>query len=79
MTIAPPMGNPSAAADPSIRSRGTRFQRDVMGLRPDLQRTARRYTANAWDAEDLVQETLAKAWVGFDSFQPGTRTLRSTR
>jgi RNA polymerase sigma factor (sigma-70 family) len=33
---------------------------------------ARRYARNVFDAEDLVQETLAKAWAGFGSFDPGT-------
>jgi RNA polymerase sigma-70 factor (ECF subfamily) len=37
-----------------------------------LERAARGYTKNLQDAEDLVQETYAKAWAGFDSFDSGT-------
>ena len=53
-------------------SRARRFERDALPLREELSRAARRYTANAHDAEDLVQETFAKAWAGFDSFEDGT-------
>jgi RNA polymerase sigma-70 factor (ECF subfamily) len=48
------------------------FEREVLNLRGELERTARRYTRNIHDAEDLVQETLAKAWAGCASFDPGT-------
>jgi RNA polymerase sigma-70 factor (ECF subfamily) len=48
------------------------FERDALPLREELGRAARRYTHNAHDAEDLVQETFAKAWAGFGSFDPGT-------
>jgi len=53
-------------------SRVSRFERDALVLRDELSRAARRYTANAHDAEDLVQETYIRAWAGFDSFQPGS-------
>ncbi len=53
-------------------SQTAEFERAVSPLRAELQRVARRYTGNAHDAEDLVQETLAKAWTGFGSFDPGT-------
>ena len=39
---------------------------------PALLRTARRMTRNESDAEDLVQETLVKAYKAFDRFQKGT-------
>ena len=48
------------------------FERGVRPLRAELERAARRYTGNAQDAEDLVQETLTKAWIGYGSFDPGT-------
>jgi RNA polymerase sigma-70 factor, ECF subfamily len=53
-------------------SRASRFEHDAYALRDELTRAARRYTANAHDAEDLVQETYVRAWAGFESFQPGT-------
>ena len=34
--------------------------------------TARRLTRNPASAEDLVQETMLKAWRSFHTFQPGT-------
>jgi RNA polymerase sigma-70 factor (ECF subfamily) len=37
-----------------------------------LHSTALRLTGNPADAEDLVQETYAKAYAGFGSFQQGT-------
>lgn len=37
-----------------------------------IERGARRLTANKYDAEDLVQETLLKAYSGFHTFQQGT-------
>jgi RNA polymerase sigma-70 factor (ECF subfamily) len=39
---------------------------------PALMRTARRMTRNEADSEDLVQETLIKAFKAFDRFEKGT-------
>lgn len=44
------------------------FEQEVMPLAADLLRRATAYTRNAADAEDLVQETLLKAYRGFDTF-----------
>ena len=49
-----------------------RFVRDVLPLVDQLYRAARRYTRNAADAEDLVGETIVKAYAGFDRFNDGT-------
>ncbi len=46
------------------------FERRVAPLIGDLYRHAIRMTRHHADAEDLVQDTLAKAFAGFDSFQP---------
>src|ERR1700754_2311538 len=52
--------------------RSARFARDVMPLVDQLYRAARRYTRSAADAEDLVQETMVKAYAGFHTFNGGT-------
>lgn len=48
------------------------FERDVPPYRGRLYAAARRMTRDPADAEDLVQETLAKAYRYFHEFQPGT-------
>ena len=50
----------------------TRFERDVVPLRETLYRHAFRISHHHTDAEDLVQETMMKAYGAFDSFRPGT-------
>ncbi|BBZ63935.1 sigma-70 family RNA polymerase sigma factor [Mycolicibacterium monacense] len=49
-----------------------RFAADVWPLVDVLLRGARRLTHNDADAEDLLQETLVRAYTGFHNFQPGT-------
>ncbi|BBY88354.1 sigma-70 family RNA polymerase sigma factor [Mycolicibacterium tokaiense] len=44
------------------------FETQVMPLADDLFRRARMYTGNTADAEDLVQETLLKAYRAFHTF-----------
>ncbi|MGO9926642.1 MAG: sigma-70 family RNA polymerase sigma factor [Mycobacterium sp.] len=46
------------------------FERRVAPVISDLYRQARRLTDQHADAEDLVQDTLGKAFAGFDSFRP---------
>ena len=48
------------------------FQRRVVPLIGDLYRQAFGMTRHRADAEDLVQDTLEKAFAGFDSFRPGS-------
>jgi RNA polymerase sigma-70 factor, ECF subfamily len=50
--------------------RRARFDREVTPLIGALNRRARRLTRNHTDAEDLVQDTLVKAYGAFDSFRP---------
>ena len=49
-----------------------RFERDVVPLRETLYRHAFRLSHNHSDAEDLVQETMMKAYGAFHSFRAGT-------
>ena len=55
--------------DPALRAR---FERDVMPLLSGLYSSALRMTRNPADAEDLVQETVLRAFRGFAGFQEGT-------
>jgi RNA polymerase sigma-70 factor, ECF subfamily len=52
--------------------REARFEREVTPLMGQLYPAALRMTRNPSDAEDLVQETLAKAYAAFHQFRPGT-------
>jgi len=65
------LGDPDATVvaidDPSAR-----FVRDVLPFVDQLYRAARRYTRSTADAEDLVQETMVKAYAGFHTFTVGT-------
>ena len=49
-----------------------RFERDAIPLMDQLYGAALRMTRNPADAEDLVQETMVKAYSGFRSFRAGT-------
>jgi len=49
-----------------------RFERDAIPLLDQLYGAALRMTRNPADAEDLVQETMVKAYQGFRSFREGT-------
>lgn len=48
------------------------FERDVVPYMKELHSSALRMTRNPSDAEDLVQETVAKAYRAFHQFEPGT-------
>jgi len=48
------------------------FEQQVRPYLAQLHKAALRMTRNASDAEDLVQETLAKAYTAFHQFKPGT-------
>jgi len=76
---APASARPSPAAAeragpvPETREqRGARFARDVLPYLDQLYAAAMRMTRNPADAEDLVQETFAKAYASFHQFQQYT-------
>jgi RNA polymerase sigma-70 factor (ECF subfamily) len=52
--------------------RDERFEQDVVPFMSQLYPAALRMTRNHSDAEDLVQETFAKAYAAFHQFKPGT-------
>src|SRR5262249_15850723 len=52
--------------------RAVRFERDALPYLKRLYPTALGMTRNTPDAEDLVQETFAKAYASFGQFEPGT-------
>jgi RNA polymerase sigma-70 factor, ECF subfamily len=54
------------------RDRNTDFEQAVAPFMGQLYPKARRLTNNASDAEDLVQETVTKAYAAFHQFEPGT-------
>ncbi|MGA0113291.1 MAG: sigma-70 family RNA polymerase sigma factor [Candidatus Nanopelagicaceae bacterium] len=52
--------------------RTKRFERDALQYMNQLYAAALRYTKNPEDAQDLVQDTYAKAYTSFHQFEPGT-------
>jgi RNA polymerase sigma-70 factor, ECF subfamily len=49
------------------------FKSDLLAAMPALRALALSRYSGAGSAEDLVQETLIKAWANWSSFQPGSR------
>jgi RNA polymerase sigma-70 factor (ECF subfamily) len=64
-----PLPDPATETD---AERSARFERDAMPFLDQLYSAAMRMTRNPQDAEDLVQETFAKAYAAFHQFRPGT-------
>jgi len=56
----------------SAEQRRKRFEDDALQYMNQLYSAALRYTKNPADAQDLVQDTYAKAYVSFQQFEPGT-------
>jgi RNA polymerase sigma-70 factor, ECF subfamily len=56
----------------TLEQRDARFERDVLPHLDQMYSAALRMTRNPADAEDLVQETFAKAYASFHQFEPGT-------
>ncbi|HVV30348.1 MAG TPA: sigma-70 family RNA polymerase sigma factor, partial [Mycobacteriales bacterium] len=61
-----------ATAPEPIEERTARFERDALPYLNQLYAAAMRMTRNPADAEDLVQETFAKAFGAFHQFREGT-------
>jgi RNA polymerase sigma-70 factor, ECF subfamily len=61
-----------APSDETAQQRLDRFERDALQYLDQLYSAALRMTRHSADAEDLVQETYAKAFASFHQYQPGT-------
>ncbi len=69
---APDLDREVDVAEETEAERSLRFERDAMQYLDQLYSAAMRMTRNPADAEDLVQETFAKAFAAFHQFKPGT-------
>jgi len=56
----------------TLAARKVRFEKDALVFTSQLYGAALRYTKNTHDAQDLVQDTYAKAFTSFHQFEPGT-------
>ena len=55
-----------------VESEPSSWRDEVVGLIPALRAFAWSLCHNASDADDLVQDTLIKAWTNREKFEPGT-------
>jgi RNA polymerase sigma-70 factor (ECF subfamily) len=65
----------STTADPAVETleqRSARFERDALPFLDQMYSAALRMTRNPADAEDLLQETFAKAYGSFHQYRDGT-------
>lgn len=60
------------APEETDAERRARFEKDALPYLDKLYGAAMRLTRNPSDAEDLVQDTFAKAYASFHQYQPGT-------
>ncbi|GAA1583147.1 RNA polymerase sigma factor SigR [Kribbella karoonensis] len=65
-----PMPTPTTTETPEQRT--ARFEREALPFLDQMYAAAMRMTRNPSDAEDLVQDTFAKAYSSFHQFTPGT-------
>jgi RNA polymerase sigma-70 factor (ECF subfamily) len=61
-----------SVSEETPEQRNARFERDALPFLDQLYSAALRMTRNPSDAEDLVQETFAKAYSAFHQFEEGT-------
>src|SRR5712671_1632708 len=66
-TPPPPASSPAAEAD-----KRASFEREALVHLDTLYRVALRLTGNAAEADDLVQETMLKAYRAWDQYEKGT-------
>jgi RNA polymerase sigma-70 factor, ECF subfamily len=68
----PALAEQAAVQEAPADDSEARFEQDVVPYLRLLYPAALRMTGNPTDAEDLVQETITKAYRAFHQFQPGT-------
>lgn len=68
-TATPPPPSPAAR---SPQERRASFEREALVHLDALYRVAQRLTGDPSDADDLVQETMLKAFRAWDQYEPGT-------
>ncbi|HET7789282.1 MAG TPA: sigma-70 family RNA polymerase sigma factor [Gemmatimonadales bacterium] len=66
------MATPARTPTPVDQAKREAFEREALVHLDALHRVALRLSGNASDADDLVQETLLKAYRAWDQYQPGT-------
>ena len=66
------LDEPRASAPPSRRVSCDPFERELISLIPHLRAFSRVLSKKRATADDIVQETLAKAWRSRACFEPGT-------
>ncbi|GAA3620651.1 RNA polymerase sigma factor SigR [Microlunatus ginsengisoli] len=70
--VVDPTPEPAPEPTETEAERNARFEADALGYLDQLYAAALRMTRNPADAEDVVQETYAKAYASFHQFTPGT-------
>ncbi len=75
--------SPDVSAEPeeplgdAVKASWRRFLETYEPLRPDLYRYCRHLTRSAWDAEDMAQETMARAFVALGIMTEPPRSPRA--
>ena len=72
MHMSPAFPQEAGPVPETPEQRSARFERDALPYLDQLYAAAMRMTRNPADAEDLVQDTFAKAYASFRQFQEGT-------